>query len=328
MHYLSYLYSIKPNFSKKVLSLVPSRFFQFKMPKRIIIETTNGCNLRCVACPTNLEMKGNRDVGFMSVPTFKRVIEQIRPGKVLMNFAGEPLLNPNMGAFVKILSDNNIISFISTNGMLLDKCYKDLVDNELKTMTIAIDGTTQKTYETYRKGGNLKKILNNMKLLLEYKKKKKSKYPYVDIQFIVMKQNEHEIPEIIEIAKKYGADAVTLKTFSIFKENQKFAEKFVPKNEKYSRYTIKKNKFNIKGRQIPCNWVKYTVVLWNGDITICCNDYLGKEIMGNINKTPFKDIWNSKKYFDERKKIIQRTLSICKNCNLTDTASNRILIKE
>lgn len=57
---------------------------------------------------------------------------------------------------------------------------------------------------------------------------------------------------------------------------------------------------------------------WAGKVLLCCNDYYGKAIMGDINKEPLMKIWNSKKFEQVRKYLGNKNRSkipLCKSCN-------------
>lgn len=63
-----------------------------------------------------------------------------------------------------------------------------------------------------------------------------------------------------------------------------------------------------------------SVVLWNGDVTICCYDYNGDYKIGNIFENGgFKEIYKSKKYGEIRRKIMKGELAICENCEGKNT---------
>jgi radical SAM protein with 4Fe4S-binding SPASM domain len=66
------------------------------------------------------------------------------------------------------------------------------------------------------------------------------------------------------------------------------------------------------------------VIDYNGNVILCCNDYLSSVKLGNINNEKIIDIWNKKFYkkirYELRKGIF--TLDICKN-ELKLTNQNR-----
>ncbi len=94
-----------------------------KKYKKVYVEITNVCNLRCNFCPET-----KRQSKYMTQSEFLHVIEEIKPltDYVYFHLMGEPLLNPELGSFITICSDNNIKVNITTNGTLLEK-KKDLL---------------------------------------------------------------------------------------------------------------------------------------------------------------------------------------------------------
>ena len=64
------------------------------------------------------------------------------------------------------------------------------------------------------------------------------------------------------------------------------------------------------------NWFN---ILSNGDVILCCNDYSKKVILGNVNNSTIKEIWNSKQYQtirDLNNSGDYDKILICKNCSL------------
>jgi len=60
------------------------------------------------------------------------------------------------------------------------------------------------------------------------------------------------------------------------------------------------------------------VVNYKGDVVLCCNDYLGKVVLGNVNETPLLNIWNCEKLASIRKLLGDRNrdqIEMCKKCN-------------
>jgi cyclic pyranopterin phosphate synthase len=58
------------------------------------------------------------------------------------------------------------------------------------------------------------------------------------------------------------------------------------------------------------------VIAWNGDVVLCCNDYLGQVVFGNVAEQGLMDIWRSSRFKKTRKLLRQHkfTLPICKKC--------------
>ena len=55
------------------------------------------------------------------------------------------------------------------------------------------------------------RVLDNIRLIAETKARMGSKSPHIEWQFIVMKQNEHQIPEARQMAAELGVDDIVFK---------------------------------------------------------------------------------------------------------------------
>ena len=102
-------------------------------------------------------------------------------------------------------------------------------------MIISIDGTTQETYENYRVGGKLDKVIEGAKNVVKWKKELNSKTPHVIFQFLVVKPNEHQLEDVKKLGAEVGVDEVRFKTAQIY-DYENDPNNLIPDNQKYSRY--------------------------------------------------------------------------------------------
>ena len=85
---------------------------------------------------------------------------------------GEPYLNRAFLDMVKFAHENNIYTATSTNAHYLKpEMAEKTIESGLDRLIISIDGTTQETYESYRIGGKLEKVLEGAKDIIAAKKK-------------------------------------------------------------------------------------------------------------------------------------------------------------
>lgn len=289
------------------------------MPYAFSVEPTTSCNLRCPECPSGLR-SFSRDTGSVSVLDFKKVVEEYKRYVVYLNlyFQGEPYLNKDFLSLVYTASENNIYTSTSTNAhYLTPEKARETVSSGLDRLIISIDGTTQETYQQYRVGGDLKKVLTGIRNIVNAKKELKSASPHIVFQFLVVKPNEHQIEEVKHLAKEYEVDEVTLKTAQIYE--YKNGSPLIPENEKYARYIKQKDgTFKLKHELKDECWKMWhsNVLTWDGNVVPCCFDKDAKYVMGNIHKTPLKKIWKGKKYTSFRKQLWQNraSIDICQNC--------------
>jgi len=286
----------------------------------ISIEPTTACNLKCPQCPSGLR-QFTRPTGNMKPDVNKKILDNL--GKSLQHinyyFQGEPFINPHFLDLVKEARSRNIYVVTSTNAHFIsEETATRIVESGLNEVIISIDGTTQETYEKYRIEGDLAKVLDGTKNLISAKQKAKSQLPIVTFQFLVVRYNEHQIPEIKKMAKEMGADRVNLKTVQVYDfEN---GNDLIPENEKFARYkTDDSGQLSIKNKFKNSCWRSWSscVITWDGKVVPCCFDKDAKYQLGEITKTDFKKIWRSDIYSDFRKKILKsrQEIDICKNCS-------------
>lgn len=86
------------------------------MLKKAYLEITNVCNLDCAFCPGTRRTKR-----FMSLEEFKILSARLRPHTDYLYFhlMGEPLLHPELGAFLAHAGDLGFKVILTTNGTLL-----------------------------------------------------------------------------------------------------------------------------------------------------------------------------------------------------------------
>ncbi|MFZ6664322.1 SPASM domain-containing protein [Peijinzhouia sedimentorum] len=289
------------------------------MPISLSFEPTTSCNLRCPECPSGLR-NFTRPTGMAQEELFQKTIDELAPRLIylILYFQGEPYLNPKFLDNVKYASDKGIYTATSTNAHYLkDHLAKKTVESGLDRLIISIDGTTQETYESYRVGGKLEKVIEGTKNVIKWKKELKSTTPHIIFQFLVVKPNEHQIEDVKRLAKELGVDEVGFKTAQIY--DYENGSDLIPTIDKYSRYKQKPNgKWEVKNKLLNHCWKMWhsSVITWDGKVVPCCFDKDAEHEMGNVDGQSFKAIWHSAAYDNFRKSLIRsRTeIEMCKNC--------------
>lgn len=188
------------------------------LPFSISVEPTTSCNLRCPECPSGLR-SFTRPTGMLKEELFRKVIDELQStlSYLIFYFQGEPYLHPQFLDLVRYAVSKKIYTATSTNAhYLTDEMAKRTVQSGLDRLIISIDGTTQETYQSYRIGGNLDKVVEGAKNIIRWKKELKSISPFVVFRFLVVKQNEHQLEAVQNLAKEIGVDHVALKTAQIY----------------------------------------------------------------------------------------------------------------
>lgn len=191
------------------------------------------------------------------------------------------------------------------------------MESGLDRLIISIDGTTQDTYEQYRIGGNLEKVLEGTRNIIKWKRELKSATPHVIFQFLVVKPNEHQIEDVKKLALEMGVDEVGLKTAQIYDYEQ--GSDLIPTIDKYSRYEKHEGgRYSIKNKFIDHCWKMWhsCVITWDGAVVPCCFDKDAEYKLGDMKLETFRQLWKGKKYTDFRASLIRSRseIEMCKNC--------------
>jgi radical SAM protein with 4Fe4S-binding SPASM domain len=219
---------------------------------------------------------------------------------------------------VSYARNKRIYTATSTNAHYLDdENARKLVESGLDRLIVSMDGTDQETYEKYRKQGDFETVRKGIENIVKWKKKLRSSRPYIIIQFLVFRHNEHQVPEMKKLARELGADKLQFKTAQVY--NFEDDDGLIPDNPKYSRYTrgtdgAWKLKKPVRNR---C-WRMWSgaVITWDGRVVACCFDKDAKHQFGKLGEQPFSTIWRSEAYNRFRKQILRnrREIKICSNC--------------
>lgn len=288
-------------------------------PISIAFEPTTACNLGCPECPSGLK-KFTRDTGNLKKELYQNVIDQIadRLSYLTFYFQGEPYIHPEFTDMVHYASSKGIYTATSTNAHFLTPAMAEkTVQSGLDRLIISIDGTTQDTYQSYRKNGNLDKVLEGARNMIEAKRKLNASTPHVIFQFLVVRPNEHQMEEVLQLGREVGVDEVKFKTAQVY--DYKNGNPLIPTNEKYSRY--RKNSdgtYSIKNRLSNHCWRMWQacVITWDGLVVPCCFDKDATHRLGDLKENSFEQVWGSEAYQNFRGAVIgsRSQIEICKNC--------------
>jgi radical SAM protein with 4Fe4S-binding SPASM domain len=255
----------------------------------------------------------------MKPGTFKRIIDEVKDTTfyIQLFLQGEPYINKELPEMIRYAHENKIYVVISSNGLLINKNnISRLLEDAPDKLIFSMDGTDEETYRMYRVGGDFNKAMENLKLLVEEKRKLNLSKPYIELQFLVMKQNEHQIEHVKKMAKNLGVNQLTLKSMQVYSFES--ALKFLPENRKYSRYEIKDGRLIIKNKlknKCFALW-RTAVITWDLKLIPCCYDKDAAFELGSLNDNTFAGIWKSEKYQAFRHQILKnrKSIDICTNC--------------
>jgi len=255
----------------------------------------------------------------MELNDFIKIVDQIHRQTFYLQlfFQGEPFINASLREMICYAHKKRVYVAISTNAHFIrEEVASQLITSGLDKLIVSIDGLTEESYQNYRIGGKLSKVLDALRILRDTRLRvPNGKRMEVVLQFLVTKQNEHELPQLKQLAEEYHA-SVSLKTMQVYSAESALA--FLPSNEHYRRYTMKDGQLHPKSKlknQCVRLWER-SVITWDGVVVPCCFDKNARYPLGTVHESDFFSIWQSDSYHGFRKDILsnRRGIPMCTNC--------------
>lgn len=271
--------------------------------KKIYIEITNICNLKCSFCPDT-----KREKGFMSLQNFETILSKIKDytNLITLHVKGEPLMHLDLKGILDACEKANILVNITTNGTLLLE-NKDILknSNSLRQLNISLHSLSQNNnMEENRYLDNIFEAVRAIKdKYISYRLWNLKSIKENDDNFYVLKrlEDEYNISNLVELAKQ-----------------NEFVEL---ENNIFLNQDIEFDWPNINGSVVSergtCRGLRDQIaILVNGDVVPCCLDQNGDIKLGNIFENSLEEILNSdlskciKKGFEEGVLVHK----LCKKC--------------
>lgn len=133
-------------------------------PSRIIVEPTNGCNLKCLYC-------GNKDMlrkaTYLDLGIYEQLLDQMVEAKIprlTLHTIGEPTLHPRIARMLSMAVERERCVVMSTNGTRLrEGLAREIVEASPDMINISVDTPDQETLDILRPGLKLDELLENMR---------------------------------------------------------------------------------------------------------------------------------------------------------------------
>lgn len=308
-------------------------------PYLLIIDPCNYCNLRCPLCPTGLNDLG-RPQAMLSFEHFKKYFDPFAPYlfEAYLHNWGESLLNKQVYSMIEHAQSRNVGTNLSSNFVKLDSLDLDnIIDSGLEYLVVSLDGTSEESYIKYRIGGNYHRVIENLSELLRRRNARGEKTPVVEWQFIVMKQNEHEVGQAEVLSKKLGVDLLRFIPVGMpyeFKKRKEVADAWYPTTVKGRvQSDHQEQQFGQAAKPGPCFYLyRSMVVNPDGGVSPCCIVYRKNRDFADLNVSviePLK-IWNNDKYLSARslyssKTAVNRKATVCDGCDIFERHGSKIV---
>jgi MoaA/NifB/PqqE/SkfB family radical SAM enzyme len=264
--------------------------------KLITIEPYNVCNLRCVMCPYS-KMKRGKEL--MDMDIFKKIVNEAKNigfTIVTLQMYSEPLLDPHIIERIEFVKGLGITVGFFTNAMMLDEKMADrLLESGLDFINFSVDAGNKEDYDKIRIGGDWERVKDNITSFYKKREERGMNTPKITIFMIKQKSNEKNIASHKAFWSEWSDDV------NISMVDNRAEDK--------SR--------ELRGIAYPCFGPNTPTVLSSGKLVLCCLDYDGEMVLGDLKKQSLKEIMES----DEYKRVTDLHMSfrgdmikMCKNC--------------
>ncbi|UFS69079.1 radical SAM/SPASM family putative metalloenzyme maturase [Geomonas sp. RF6] len=176
-------------------------------PSRLFVETTTRCNLKCRMCVKQTE--GNCIAeGDMAPETFAALEPALPHTETLvLNGIGEPLLHRGLENFIRrakeLMPHGSWVGFQSNALLLHEARALSLAEAGVDRICLSMDGVNPDTFREIREGGEVADLERAL-LALEKAKSATGSALRVGIEFVVMRENARELPDVLRWAAAKG----------------------------------------------------------------------------------------------------------------------------
>jgi radical SAM protein with 4Fe4S-binding SPASM domain len=300
------------------------------LPRQINIEVSTSCNLKCKSCFRNyLEGKNT----FMPFDRFKHIIDTVSPDMICLVGFGEPMLHPQFFGLLAYAADRNIQVSVTTNGTCLSQNIEDLFSSSLYTLTVSLDAPDRETYAAVRDINAYDRLIEGLEGFKKRNAQMESHLPKLVFHYVVSQHNYRKITDFVNFSSRYKPSLVFFQPLETFSdESRALLAAEISKTELHSiikdaiaMATDKKLHTNLdfwisnyadiwkkyETSQVkpisrrPCvrPWISSYIDI-DGNIYPCCGLSTNTHnIIGNVFRQSFTEIWNSLKYRKFRENI-------------------------
>ena len=265
-------------------------------PDIVQIESTNLCNAKCVFCPRD-EM--HRRQGVMDMDLFKKVVDECAElgiTHVRVHNYGEPFLDKQLVEKVRYAKSKGIaeVGMISNGSLIDEPIAQGMIDAGLDAINISVDASGKEVFESTRLNLEYDVVIRNIETLVRLRKASGRARPKLILSF-VRQNNSADEHDFIEHWRTI-ADKVHITDLHNWAGTLNATS-----DVNYPCYRM---------------WQTFTV-LWDGRVSLCCADFDGRHILGDLRTSSIAEIWNGPAYRDVRRQHLESGgPEICRSCDL------------
>jgi MoaA/NifB/PqqE/SkfB family radical SAM enzyme len=253
-------------------------------PATVHLRLTDLCNLACSYCwyyspGSALHPTGTNHLPYEVFEGIARDCEDLQVDTINLSGIGDPIFHPRFYDILRRLEPSFEVTIFSNGTFPVERC-RDIL--RASRIIINLGAADREGYRALQGRDLFVKVIKNIRELARLRPQF-NPYFSIEVVIIVTSLNERDVLRTENLVRKLGANLVQKKEFQPSAHNQHM---ILPGHEEKEEMT---------GEWPPCyhGWF-YSAVKLNGDVNVCC--YSQSLTIGNVFKTPFKQIWGSDEY--------------------------------
>ena len=206
----------KENSELNINELKEGRVELVSMPRRLVLELTNACNVRCIMCGRDEAEFNNTFFDIGQLEKYSHVLKSAE--EVTLFGWGEPTLHPKFIEILEYLDGFQVRKYFVTNGTRLNLLKEAIFDYKVDIMAVSLDGAVAETNDRIRVGSSFDEIVEGLASVVEEKKRRGVSFPYINFVYTVMRSNLHELPEMVRLTHRLGLEELKVVYLTVFGE--------------------------------------------------------------------------------------------------------------
>lgn len=186
-------------------------------PNYVYLEPTTRCNLGCLYCGrTHWKTRDkHRDLSFELFERVVKELSEIGVKGVVLQLVGEPLMHPHILDFVARSKSLGLATVLTTNmSLLTPEIAERLVRCGHDSISVSIDSIDPAVFNDLRRGVTLDKVLENLKMLCETKRRLGTRTPHIEVNVVSMRATLAGAVDLIAEMKRIGVNSMNFQQFN------------------------------------------------------------------------------------------------------------------
>jgi MoaA/NifB/PqqE/SkfB family radical SAM enzyme len=241
----------------------------------------------------------HRRQGVMDMDLFKKVVDEcvtLGITHLRVHNYGEPFLDKQLVDKVRYAKQRGIaeVGMISNGSLIFEDIAQGMIDAGLDAINISVDASGKEVFESTRLNLEYDVVIRNIETLVRLRKASGRVRPKLILSF-VRQNNSADEQEFIDHWRKI-ADKVHITDLHNWAGTLNATS-----DVNYPCYRM---------------WQTFTV-LWDGRVSLCCADFDGRHILGDLRTSTIADVWNGPAYLGARRQHLESGgPEICRSCDL------------